>query len=322
MNQSAAIQSTIAEGLDIVNPAPAQQIPHISVCVCTYKRAIPLKRLIADLNVQDTGGLFTYSIVVADNDQEQSARSTIEELRLNAAVPLIYCVESRRGIARARNKVIENAEGEFIAFIDDDEFPAPGWLLTLFKTCIQYKVDGVLGPVKRHFDEAPPKWLQKSSLYERRVNPTGMRVDCRESRTGNVLLHRRIFAGDATPFRPEIRSGSDDDFFRRKTAEGLVFIWSAEAVVFEVIPPARWKRMYCVRKALLQGACATLKPSLGTANIVKSMIAVPLYTLALPVALVLGQQHFMTLLLKMCHHLGKLLALAGIQVVREAYVSD
>jgi hypothetical protein len=50
---------------------------------------------------------------------------------------------------------VENADGDFIAFIDDDEFPVNNWLLALFDTCNQYNVDGVLGPVRRHFDEKP-----------------------------------------------------------------------------------------------------------------------------------------------------------------------
>ena len=40
-------------------------MPHISVCICTYKRPIPLKRLLDSLKQQETGGLFTYSVVVA-----------------------------------------------------------------------------------------------------------------------------------------------------------------------------------------------------------------------------------------------------------------
>ena len=90
--------------------------------------------------------------------------------------------------------MVANAEGEYLAFIDDDEFPAPEWLLTLFKTCNEYKVDGVLGPVKRHFDQTPPAWFKKSSIYDRAVNPTGQIVDWEDARTGNVLLRRRIIA--------------------------------------------------------------------------------------------------------------------------------
>jgi glycosyltransferase involved in cell wall biosynthesis len=300
----------------------ARAVEHISVCVCTYKRPVLLKRLLDKLNRQETGGLFTYSIVVSDNDRAKSAEAVVAGMRLSSAVPMKYCFEPRQNIALARNKVVENAEGTFVAFIDDDEFPDPSWLLRLFNTCNQYNVDGVLGPVKRHFDEDPPAWIRKSRLYDRRVNPTGMRVDWHEARTGNVLLKRQILIGDAAPFRPEFRAGEDQDFFRRKIEQGYKFVWSAEADVYEVVPPARWKRLYLVRKALLRGAAAGLYPTCGAASTAKSIISVLLCAVALPFALFLGQHRFMTLLVKLCFHLGTVLIKMGINPIREQYVSD
>jgi glycosyltransferase involved in cell wall biosynthesis len=312
----------IAGCADSDNSASERAITHISVCICTYKRPLPLKRLLLELSRQETGGFFTFSIVVADNDEAKSAEATVAEYRLNSAVPVKYVVEPKRSIALARNKVVKSAEGEFSAFIDDDEYPTPRWLLTLFKACNNYKVDGVLGPVLRSFDEVPPAWLEKGRFFDRRVNPTGMRVDWREARTGNVLIKRWILAGSESPFRPEFRVGEDQEFFKRKIEEGRVFIWCAEAEVFEVVPPARWKRSYLVRRALLGGSIDLMLPTFGIRSIVKAVIAVPLYALLLPFALLLGQHRFMTLLVSLCYHLGRLLALLGINVVREEYVTD
>jgi len=97
---------------------------HISVCVCTYKRPLFLQRLLDELREQETNGLFTYSIVVADNDHLQSAKAVVEGFEAASNIPIIYCVEPRQNIALARNKTIENAEGDFVALIDDDEFGA------------------------------------------------------------------------------------------------------------------------------------------------------------------------------------------------------
>lgn len=298
----------------------AGQRPHVSVCICTYRRPLLLKRLLEDLSDQDTGDLFSFSVVICDNDEGESAKEVIVEARTTYPVPMKYCVEPRQNIALARNRVVENADGEFLAFIDDDEFPAHNWLLKLFTTCIEYKVDGVLGPVLRHFDDDPPVWLRKSRFYVRRVNPTGMLVDWHEARTGNVLLKSEVIGDDAAPFRPEFRAGEDQDFFRRKISEGRRFIWCADAEAFEVVPPARWKRMYLIRKALLRGATAGLH--CNAIGIVKSVIAVPLYALAMPFTLLFGQHYAMTLLVKLCDHLGKLLILMGINPIREQYVSE
>lgn len=318
-----ASKAKAAESVNPEVPAPRQNgIPHICVCICTYKRPLPLSRLLRELNTQETGGLFTYSLVVIDNDSAQSGEATVAQMRLASPIPIQYAVEPEQSIALARNRAVANADGDYIAFIDDDEFPAREWLQKLFITCQQYKVDGVLGPVRRHFDEVPPAWLKKSHLLDRKVNPTGMRVDWHEARTGNVLLKKEICAGDPGPFRPEFRSGSDTDFFRRKIEEGCSFVWSADADVFEVLPPARWSRTYYIKRALLTGAMEPKATSFGIRDVLKSIIAIPLYVVALPFALLLGQHRFMSLLFSLCHHVGKMLALLGIHVVRGAYLTD
>lgn len=299
----------------------APYVPHIAVCICTYKRPELLKRLLGDLGRQTTNGAFTYSIVVADNDQACSGKQAIEEIRASVPVPIKYCFEPNRGIARARNRVIENSEGDYVALIDDDEFPEQDWLLNLLRTYRRYDVAGVLGPVKRYLEPEAPEWLRRSSLYDRAVNPTGLEVKWREARTGNVLLNRAIFTGGSLPFRPEFRAGEDQDFFRRKIDEGYRFVWSADAVVSELLPRGRWSRSYYVRKALLQGTNAALQPNCGIGSIAKSIIAVPLYAVMLPLALVAGQHRFMTLLVKLCDHTGKLLCRMKINPIREEYVS-
>jgi succinoglycan biosynthesis protein ExoM len=293
---------------------------HIAICVCTYKRPHPLNRLLQELAAQDTDGLFTYSIVVVDNDHLRSAERVISDFAASSRIPILYCEEPRQNIALARNKAVENASGDFVAFIDDDEFPKKDWLLNLFKTCEEYRADGVLGPVKRHFDEEPPKWIVKGNFYERPTHRTGYVIHWLGGRTGNLLVRRGVFGPD--PFRPEFRAGEDQDFFRRAIEAGRVFIWCNEAIAYEVVPPPRWKRKYMVRKALLRGATAALHPTVGVRNIAKSVIAVPVYAFALPFAALLGQHRFMNLLVKLCDHLGKLLALVGINPIREQYVTD
>jgi len=295
---------------------------HICVCVCTFKRPRFLKRLLEGLGDQDTGGLFTYSIIVADNDRLESAKAVVLDFAAASRIPIHYCVEPQQNISLARNKAIENAEGDFIAFIDDDEFPTKLWLMTLFKACSEYDVDGVLGPVKRHFDETPPKWLVKGNFYERPTYPTGFVIDYTKGRTGNVLLKSRVFASCPQAFRPEVLAGSDQDFFRRMIEKGHVFIWCDEAVAYEVVPPVRWKRTFMLRRALLRGKSTIARSTVGGLDIAKSVMAVSVYTVALPFALALGQHRFMILLVKLFDHLGKLLAIMRINPVTEPYITD
>jgi succinoglycan biosynthesis protein ExoM len=297
-------------------------VPHISVCICTYKRPQLLRMLLEKLAEQETAGLFSYSAVVVDNDQQQSAAAVVQEFSIASPMAAMYCLEAQQGISLARNKAIASADGDYVAFIDDDEFPSPTWLLTLFRTLQERKVDGVLGPVYPHFGEAAPKWVQKGGFYDRPSYPTGSVIDGQKGRTGNVLLTRKLFESGEPPFRPEFRTGEDQDFFTRMIANGHTFIWCHEAVAFETVPPVRWNRAFMARRAALQGGNSVLHRQGRLRSIVRSVVALPAYVVAAPFAFVLGQSRFMKLLLKLCYHAGRLSAAAGIDLVKEKYITE
>src|SRR4051812_16786286 len=110
-----------------------------------------LNRLLGELPRQETDNTFTFSVVVTDNDAGQSARRVVEQCIQTAGIEIVYSVEPIQNIALARNRALAHATGDYIAFIDDDEFPVQNWLLDLFRACEKW--DGVLGPVLPHFDE-------------------------------------------------------------------------------------------------------------------------------------------------------------------------
>lgn len=296
---------------------------HICVCVCTYKRPDYLKRLLEELAVQETGGRFTISAVIADNDASRSAEATVRAFAAASTLPVHYCVENRQNVPLARNRALEHADGDYIAFLDDDEFPASRWLLTLFETCEKYGVAGVLGPVLPYFEERTPKWVVKGKFYDRQVFPTGLPLQWNKGRTGNVLFKREILPSDEPAFRPQFQGGgADQDFFRRMIERGHAFIWCDNAVAYEYVPPVRWKRSFMLRRALLRGGVTPLHPSFGFRDVAKSLLAVPIYSLAMPFALVIGHERFMALMIKTCDHLGRLLACIGIKPIKAAYVTE
>jgi len=292
--------------------------PHISVCICTFKRTELLKRLLDRLDNQRTDGLFTYSVVVADNDGAQSAAQIVAAFSAKSRVPVTYCIEPEQNIALARNKALQHANGGMIAFIDDDEFPADEWLCNLFKALTTYGEDGVLGPVKPHFELDPPAWVKRGRFFDRPSHTTGYRVPWYESRTGNVLFQRSILTNVDPPFRPHFATaGEDMDFFRRAIERGYSFIWCDEAIVYESVPTLRCSRSYLLKRALLRGSNFPKHPTDRLKNAAKSLVAVPCYTVALPIFAVFGQHVFLRYLIKLLDHTSRLLAYLGLKLVTE-----
>lgn len=292
------------------------QVPHINVCILTFQRPEYLRRTLNALNAQETGDLFTYSVVVVDNDALASARSTVSQFTSLGGHPVTFVVEPQKNIACARNAAVLQSRGEYIAFIDDDEYAAGDWLLKLFETCKNAGVDGVLGPVRPYFDSPPPAWITKGAFFERPSHPTGMILSWSQTRTGNVLFLRGILPENEAPFRVELgTAGSDMDFFRRLMERGRVFVWCEEAVVFEVVPPSRSRLSYLLKRALMRGSKFHGHPVNRMKNALKSLIAVPAYMIALPFLAVLGAHIFIKYLIKLCDHLARLLGFVGIELV-------
>lgn len=293
-------------------------LPHVTVCICTFRRESLLRRLLAELRKQRTGDDFTFSVVVVDNDAAQSARAAVAEAAGADTLEIRYAHEPEQNIARARNRALANASGDYVAFIDDDEFPEPHWLALLLAAHVKYSAAGVLAPVLPYYESTPPAWLVRSGITDRPRHPTGTQIGLADARTGNVLLERRLVTGSPEPFDVRFGSGGEDvDFFRRMMGQGARFVWCDEAVVHESVPEARMTRGFYLRRALLRGR-NSLRQSAGRARkLATSAVALPLYSLALPFVLLGGQHRFMRLLISWCDHAGRLLAAVGLQPIRE-----
>lgn len=294
----------------------------ISICICTYKRPQMLNLLLSKLSSLRTEDLFHLEIVIVDNDARQSAKQVVETHATGKLIKTSYHVEPIQNISLARNRAIENSCGGLIALIDDDEIPADDWLVNLYRTLNDCKADGILGPVLPHFAQNPPEWVLKGRFFDRPTHETGSVLDWTKTRTGNALLRSSVFGKGEMWFDPKLGSGGEDrDLFKRKIAEGYIFRWCNEAPVYECIPPERWNKSILLKRALLRGKMALYSEAEGKpSGILKSTLACILYTLGLPVFFLMGEHFFMRYLIKNCDHLGKILAFARIDLLKQKYI--
>ncbi len=308
-------QSELTPGSPTENP----QAPYrVCVCICTFKRTDLLARLLESLTKQNRAGLFNFAVVVADNDCQRSAEPVVRAFAEASSVPITYCVEPQQNIAMVRNLALRHAEGDFVAFIDDDEVPCDNWLEHLLRTCLEFNVEGVLGPIKPAFEVTPPEWVTKGGFFNRPTYPTGFNMTWDKTRTGNVLFKADVLHGVDFPFRTEFATaGEDMDFFRRMMQSGHRFVWSNEAVVYESVPSSRCTRTSLLKRALLRGSNFPKHPKDRAKNIAKSVIAIPCYAVALPVLAMTEQALFVKYLVKLADHVSRLLAFVGLPLMTQ-----
>ncbi len=206
-------------------------------------------------------------LVVVDNDQVPSAQETIDALAAEAPFPVVYVHEPRAGVANARNAAMSQAQGDLIAFLDDDEEAPPTWLAGLLATRDALEADVVFGPVR---GRAPPEIARHRTYLETffsRLGPAQSGAIEHYYGCGNSLLRRAALPDPQAPFsalRNHI-GGEDDLLFGEMKAQGARFGWAAEAWVWEDPVPDRLSLGYTIRRAFAYGqgpsaACAAAKP--------------------------------------------------------------
>lgn len=283
-----------------------------------------LERLLRKLAVQETQELFDFSVVIVDNDAAGPAREAVMRLKNELELDIIYDIEPVQTISAARNHTLQLAKGNYIGIIDDDEFPPPHWLITMYRAIQTFNVDGALGPVHPFFENEPPGWLIKSRFCERPVHRTGTLLTWDETRTGNVLLKKSVFNEHQLCFDLKYKtSGSDKEFFREAMQLGYRFIAIEEAPVYEVVPLERQTKRYYLRRALLQASNerkyrAPLLQGLSKVFIpVKSITALLVYSLILPVSAFIGSHAVIKYAEKCVYHLSWLLTMLGFDLAKK-----
>lgn len=217
-------------------------IPIISVCVCTFRRPQLLAALLDSLAAQ-TFPLEEFEVIVVDNDPVASGCDTVIEARQRwPSLQLRYDIEPQPGISSARNRTVAQANGHYLAFIDDDETASPHWLHDLLQTLEASGADAVLGPVLPVFPSHSRAWVEKSGFFRRPRFDTGIVLQEDEGRAGNamVVAQRARERGDEVFALRLARSGGEDhDFFKWLTRSGGRMVWCDTAVVYEVVPLGR-----------------------------------------------------------------------------------
>jgi succinoglycan biosynthesis protein ExoM len=288
----------------------------ISVCVCTYNRPEALLVTLQSLDNLILPSFWTLEVVVTDNAPDASAmKATQIYLRNQTKLQIRYFHEMRPGVSHARNRCLSEARGEFVAFIDDDEFADCDWLHHLVTCLEKTNADAVFGPVLPAYAAKPPDWLISSQINERTRFPSGTLITWGEARTGNVMIRRSILAGNHIFSDRFARSGGEDSyFFASAQKRGCRLVWCDEAVVTENIPADRMQKSWLLQRALMGGRTyVRLHACLGHPLsyiyfAIRGLLSAPLSLTFTFIFLIKRDPRYMYHLCKLYGHFGKIVA--------------
>ena len=131
----------------------------ISVVICCHNSTRVLPPTLAHLANQAVRPSVHWEVVIVDN---ASTDGTTDSAKLwpRGNVPLRVVSEPTLGLAYARMRGIEEARGEIISFVDDDNWLCRDWVQTVYDVMNAHPEVGALGGiVEPEFETARPPWF-------------------------------------------------------------------------------------------------------------------------------------------------------------------
>src|SRR3954447_26920581 len=93
--------------------------PEISVVLSTYTRGPLLESALRSVLAQQQPAAPAFELIVVDNNSTDGTSEIVERVAAQDG-GVRYVFVARQGLSHARNAAIVQAQGEFVAFTDDD----------------------------------------------------------------------------------------------------------------------------------------------------------------------------------------------------------
>lgn len=237
----------------------------LSLIIATYNRAEQLMVTLESVAMQHYPTA-RWECIVVDNNSKDNTRERVEAFAAaHPTLQLRYCFEQNQGLSYARNRGIEEAEGEILAFVDDDERIVEEFVaayVELFASHPDAMSAG--GKIIAEYPTGRPHWMSKYT--ERPIaNPMDFGQSIKPFPKGcipgggNMAMRRSVFdligKFDTSLGRTgkQLIGGEESDLFERIEAAGMPCYYVPRAVMYHIIPESKLTHDYFCRLAFNTG---------------------------------------------------------------------
>lgn len=248
----------------------------VSVIICAYTGKRWDDTLAAVASVREQSLAAHETIVVVDHN-----RALYE--RLQAELPDVTVLENceQQGLSGGRNTGVSAAQGEIVAFLDDDAVAEHDWLKFLVEPYAEPAVAGVGGLTLPRWDTKRPSWFPREFDWVIGCTHAGMPdwgapTAVRNLHGGNASFRRTAFDlaggfinGLGRSGRGLPGGGEETEFCIRLSQRepGCVLLFDHRAVVWHRVGAERCRLSYFTARCYAEGLSkALVTRSVGTAD--------------------------------------------------------
>jgi glucosyl-dolichyl phosphate glucuronosyltransferase len=218
----------------------------VSVVIVTYNRAKDVNDAVNSLLNQSAKPL---EIIVIDDGSTPPVKLGFRSDRLR-----LIRFDQEIGISSARNFGVKTAQGDYIAFIDDDAIADYHWLEELRMGFETAQIVG--GQVKPLYLVPPPDWWTQEVFGAiagvGNLSSEGI-FGCNMAMKADVFKTVGLFNPDLGRKKGKLLSCEENDFFDRAKRKGVIFKIVRAAVVNHKVPAKRMTLRYILRWSYYNG---------------------------------------------------------------------
>ncbi len=243
----------------------------LSLIIATYNRAEQLM-VTLDSVARQTLSADRWECIVVDNNSKDDTRQRVETFAAEyPQLNIVYHLEPNQGLSYARNAGIAKAQGDIIAFVDDDERIVPEFV-EAYVELFDSKADAMSagGKIVAEYPTGRPEWMSRYT-EQPIANPMdfGSEVKLFPERRipggGNMAMRRSVFE-EVGVFNTNLGrtggrliGGEESELFERMAERGMACYYVPRAVMYHIIPESKLQADYFERLSYNTGISQRLR---------------------------------------------------------------
>jgi glucosyl-dolichyl phosphate glucuronosyltransferase len=244
-------------GLNSITATAMHANVSIDVVICTYNRAAGLDAVLSALSQQSPAVDVAWSVLVVDNASTDATTDVVDAHSSRQLLPGLRRVrENEQGLTPARRRGVRETSAPWIAFVDDDNLLAPGWLDAIAQAIRLHPDAGAIGGrVVLDWEQPPPAYFKRFGFCFAEQEPGGAPCELSSLVGAGMVVSRKALVECSWLERPlladrvgkRLISGGDVEIAQRIRGAGYPLWYTPEAVLRHRIPPDRVSWHYLLR---------------------------------------------------------------------------